>query len=376
MITRVQLASRVFGRQVPRLTNVRWATPPTLRFANSPLVQCRGVRTRPEMRMKTSKDEPTAGEKILVQRMLEQRQLNIFRVAQDRAWFFPSEYLEPPSGWSYEWPAWVAGWELVPIVDRSQNELVLEHFYGLAGRITPILFRLDPFAPDFVFRYGGINTQDNPRKGTSWKDQGSPGAYYYFRMGNDELFRFSTEFDSHSPEHFIRAFGSTELMMEHTSVVPVLPEDVSTDAFSRDCDLELVHFEERVAALDDEEQERRDPIVALAFSDPTEEPLHPITHGKILALREKYESYKSYGVYSVYSLIPDVQVSKDEGRSKKQLQYLRDVEDFERRVGALKKELDTITDDEGEFEVVRQQSGRQRIGAKKLAKSPGIPMNG
>ncbi|KAJ3828419.1 hypothetical protein F5880DRAFT_1698593 [Lentinula raphanica] len=315
----------------------------------------------PEMRMKTSKDEPTAGEKILVQRMLEQRQLNIFRVAQDRAWFFPSEYLEPPSGWSYEWPAWVAGWELVPIVDRSHNELVLEHFYGLAGRITPILFRPDPFAPDFVFRYGGMNTQDNLRKGASWQDQGSPGAYYYFRMGDDELFRFSTKFDSYLPAGFIRAFGSTEHMMEHTSVVPVLPEDVSTDAFSMDCDLELVHFEERVAALENEEQERRDPIVALAFGDPAEEPLHPITHEKILALREKYESYKSYGVYSVYSLIPDVQESKTEGRTKKQLQYLRNVGDLEQRVGALKKELHTITDDEGEFEVVRQQSrGRRR----------------
>ncbi|KAJ3984794.1 hypothetical protein F5890DRAFT_1514303 [Lentinula detonsa] len=374
MITHLQFASRYLGRRVPRLSNACCSTyasrPHIIRLATPFLVQHRGVRTRPvSLKMKVPKDGPTGGEKVLMQRMLEQRQLNISRVAREQAWFFPSYHLQPPSGWSYEWPAWVAGWELVPIVTRSHNELILEHYYGIAGRVTPIIFKLDPFAPDFIFRYEGMDAQEIQRKGTSWIDQGHPGAYYYFRMGDDELFKFSPEFDSYSPEDFILAFGTEvglEHMMKKTAIVPVLSEDNSAHEFAKECDLELIHFEQRLATFENEGKEQQDPIIAVVLGGTTEEPLYPITNEKILALREKYESYKSYGVYSVYSLIPDSEVLKAEERRRNQLHYLREVENFEERVGELKKDLHTITDDEGEFEVIRQQSrGRRHKGDSK-----------
>ncbi|KAJ3916963.1 hypothetical protein F5877DRAFT_68584 [Lentinula edodes] len=302
-----------------------------------------------------------------MQRMLEQRQLNISKVARERGWFFPSKYLQLPFGWSYEWPAWVAGWELVPIVTRSHNELVLEHYFAMSGKSTPIIFHLDPHAPDFIFRYEGMDAQDIQRKGPSWMDQGIPGAYYYFRMGDDEVFKFSSEFDTYSPEEFILASGSTpglEHMMKETSAVSVSSADHSShrDTFAEECDLELIQFEQRLADLENETKgkDRAETIMSLAFGDSVEEPLYPITDEKILALRKKYESYKAYGVYSVYSLVPDDVALKAEERRKKHLQYYHNVENFEERVEELKRELHEITDDEGEFEVVKQQSRGRR----------------
>ncbi|KAJ4485774.1 hypothetical protein J3R30DRAFT_3441961 [Lentinula aciculospora] len=373
MIARIKLTFRPIGQQAFRLHSCCTVYPfQSLngRLANSHHVQYRGIRTKPDpLRVKPLGDGPTGGEKVLMHRMLEQRQLNISRVARERGWFFPSNNLQLPAGWSYEWPAWVAGWELVPIVTRSHNELILEHYFGMAGRLTPIIFRLDPFAPDFIFQYQGMDEQDIQRKGTHWMDQGHPGAYYYFRMGDDEVFKFSSEFDSCSPKDFILAFGTPaglKRMMEDSSAVPVLSDDHSARAFAEECDSELIHFEQRIAAIENQGKQRPDPIMALAFGDSTEEPLYPITDQKILALREKYESYKSYGVYSVYTLVPDDEAVKAQERRRKQLQYLLDVEDLEGRVKELKKELNEITDDEGEFEVIKEQSrGRRRKGDKR-----------
>ncbi|KAE9398508.1 hypothetical protein BT96DRAFT_33257 [Gymnopus androsaceus JB14] len=196
-----------------------------------------------------------------MQRMLEQRQTNILKVAQERNWFVPSDHLlQHPIGWSsYLWEEWVAGWELVPIVSRSHTELVLEHYFGMAGKFTPIMFQLDPFAPDFVFRYEGRDVSE-VQGGAASMEQGSPGAYYYFRMGDDEIFKFSSEYDVYSPEEFVRAAGTTpdsdipgfdlDSMMRELSVVPALPDsERSTRAFAKDCDRELIQFEERLAAL-------------------------------------------------------------------------------------------------------------------------------
>ncbi|KAJ3808830.1 hypothetical protein F5876DRAFT_78371 [Lentinula aff. lateritia] len=370
MLSRIKLTPRSFGRQISAFHFSHCnAYASRIRLATPLLVQHRGIRTKPETsRLKPRKDGPTAGERVLMQRMLEQRQLNISKVARERGWFFPSKYLQLPFGWSYEWPAWVAGWELVPIVNRSHNELVLEHYFAMSGKSTPIIFHLDPHAPDFIFRYKGMDAQDIQRKGTSWMDQGIPGAYYYFRMGDDEVFKFPSEFDTYSPEEFILASGSTPglvHMMKETSVVSVSSDDHSSycDTFAEECDLELIQFEERLADLENETKgkDRAETIMSLAFGDfSMEEPLYPITHEKILALRKKYESYKAYGVYSVYSLVPDDDALKAEARRKRHLQYYHNVENFEDRVEELKRELHEITDDEGEFEVVKQQSRGRR----------------
>lgn len=78
MLSRMKLAPRSFGRQISAFQNFHCnAYASRIRLANPVLVQRRGIRTKPEtLRLKTHKDGPTAGEKVLMQRMLEQRQVS------------------------------------------------------------------------------------------------------------------------------------------------------------------------------------------------------------------------------------------------------------------------------------------------------------
>ncbi|KIK70651.1 hypothetical protein GYMLUDRAFT_65867 [Collybiopsis luxurians FD-317 M1] len=333
-------------------------------------MQLRGVRTKPEPpRVTLPTDQPTPDEELMFQRMLEQREINIVRVAKEKGWFSPQEYLHPPEGWSYEWADWVAGWEVVPIVSRSHTDLVLEHYFGMAGKFTPVIFQMDPSAPNFVFRYEGMDAQDAQRKGSAWVDQGCPGAYYYYRMGDDELFKLPGAFDGLYPEDFLRAAASDgqggsrlQDMVKELTVVPELPDgDESARAFAEDCDLELIHFEQRLAALENEGKEKPVTMMALGTGGDTEEPLYPLTDEKIQALRQRYQSYKAYGVYSVYSLASDDTTQKVREQRRKQIHYLEGVSDLEGRIHELKEELHEIKDDEGEFEIIKPQSqGRKR----------------
>ncbi|KAF5388599.1 hypothetical protein D9757_004702 [Collybiopsis confluens] len=327
-------------------------------------MQCRGIRTKPEApRITLPSDGPTPDEELVLQRMLEQREMNILRVAKEKNWFSPSNYENTPEGWSYEWADWVAGWELVPIVSRSHADLILEHYFGMAGRFTPIIFRMDPFAPDFIFRYEGMNAQDEDRKGSSWIDQGSSGAYYHYRMGDDGLSRFPNDFDNCSSREFLSAcIGSgLENIEKGLSVVPELPgSDASSNAFAEDCDLELIHFEQRLAGLESEGKAKPEAIVALGADGAADEPLYPITSEKVQALRERYQSYKAYGVHSVYSFLSDDTTTRSHAR-RKETNYLDEVDDLQSRIQDLKQELHEIEDDEGEFEVVKpQKQGRRR----------------
>ncbi|KAF9074877.1 hypothetical protein BDP27DRAFT_1316114 [Rhodocollybia butyracea] len=236
------------------------------------------------------------------------------------------------------------------------------------------MFQLDPTAPDFIFRYEGMDPKDAQKKSTAWVvDQGQPGAYYYYRMEDDELFKFDG-YDGYSPEEFIRAAAAVtpehripgaglEQMAQELSDVPALPDaEHSARSFAEDCDIQLNDFEQRLAALEGEE---KDSILSLITDGDTEE--GPVTEEeKTNVLRARYESYKSYGVYSVYSLSTEDPLSTLNERKKQQMKYLDQVEDFEGRVEELKKDLHTITDDEGEFEIVKPQSrGRRRKDERK-----------